>query len=78
MTNIEKNLVLEYQMTFPELLQYDIDGVSTFNPLMPLLFSMFMSGSSFSNTNYLSFQIEPGCYDSSRVNPQVYSDILPT
>lgn len=59
----KKNLVnnvrstLEAYLNSMASLQYDIDGVNTFNPLMPLLFSMFMSGSSFGNTNYLNNQL---------------------
>lgn len=59
----KKNLInnvrstLEAYLNSMASLQYDIDGVGTFNPLMPLLFSMFMSGSSFSNTSYLKDQL---------------------
>ena len=59
----KKNLVnnvrstLEAYLNSMASLQYDIDGVNTFNPLMPLLFSMFMSGSSFGSTNYLKDQL---------------------
>ena len=59
----KKNLVdnvrstLEAYLNSMASLQYDIDSVNTFNPLMPLLFSMFMSGSSFGNSNYLKNQL---------------------
>lgn len=59
----KKNLVnnvratLEAYLNSMASLQYDIDGVNTFNPLMPLLFSMFISGSPFSNCSYLNNQL---------------------
>lgn len=59
----KKNLVnnvratLEAYLNSMASLQYDTDGINTFNPLMPLLFSMFMSGSSFGNSNYLKDQL---------------------
>lgn len=59
----KKNLInnvrstLEAYLNSMSSLLYDTDGIGTFNPLMPLLLSMYLTNSSFCNSNYFKDQL---------------------